>query len=59
MILGIPFPFQVLPWKIWHMVIQQMEKKIEKWLTKPLAIAIKFQVCTNILVTIHIYYSLC
>lgn len=58
MIQGIPLPFQVLYWKIWSMDIQQMEKKIKKWLTKPLAIAIKYQICNNIWATTHIYYSL-
>lgn len=56
MIQGTPFPFQY--WKIWGMDIQQMEKKIKKWLTKPLAIAIKYQICNNIWATTHIYYSL-
>lgn len=48
MIQRIPFPFQVLYWKIWGMGIQQIEKKIKKWLTKPLAIATKYQICNNI-----------
>ena len=45
--LGIHFAFQASPKEIWEVVVQWVEKKIDKWITKHMALAPKFQIYTK------------
>ena len=38
-------------------MLVKIEKKLDYWLTKPLSLAGKFQICSMVLVATHVYYS--
>jgi hypothetical protein len=51
------FAFQASPQDLWEVVVQTVEKKIGKWISKCLALAAKIQLCTRALASTHVYYS--
>jgi len=57
--LNIPFAFYGHPTQLWSYVIQNIESKLDYWLSKKLSLANKFQICSKILATTHIDYSSC
>ncbi|XP_059064547.1 uncharacterized protein LOC131856688 [Cryptomeria japonica] len=57
--LGIPFAFQASPMELWQVVLARVEKKLAYWITKPLSLAGKFQICSKVLAATHVYYSSC
>lgn len=57
--LGIPFAFQASPAELWQVVLARVEKKLACWITKPLSLAGKFQICSKVLAATHVYYSSC
>ncbi|XP_059073690.1 uncharacterized protein LOC131874367 [Cryptomeria japonica] len=57
--LGIPFAFQASPAELWQVVLARVEKKLAYWVTKPLSLVGKFQICSKVLAATHVYYSSC
>lgn len=57
--LGIPFSFQSSPLDLWNVVLAKIEKKLQYWITKPLSLVGKSQVCSKVLATTHVHYYSC
>lgn len=57
--LGIPFAFQASPAQLWNYVVHKVEKKLSYWTTKKLSLVGKFQICSKVLASTHVYYSSC
>lgn len=57
--MGIPFAFQALPVDLWNAVLVKIAKKLDYWLTKPLSLVGKFQICSKVLAAMHLFYSSC
>lgn len=56
--LVIHFAFEDSLVELWNVVLQRI-KKLTFWVTKPLSLVGKFQICSKILVVAHVYYSSC
>lgn len=44
---------------LWDVVLTRIEKTLVYWITKSLSLARKFQICSNILASTHVYYYSC
>jgi hypothetical protein len=53
--MGIPFTLEASPHDLWEVLVQRVDKKIEKWVTRRLTLVEKFQICTKVFVATYVY----